>query len=158
MQATVLPPWVEYVKALGTPTVALIAALIAGALAYRQWTTARNKLKLDLFDKRMEIYSLSIDMLESVRSIDVPDPTAVDKLERKLHAARWLFNRDVELFLYKLTLATHEELKRRPTVKPEMTEEDLAKLLETDSRTGSFYQMSRQSLDKIFNPFLSLKH
>jgi hypothetical protein len=54
-----LPPdvhWTSYGTALGAPFVALVAALIAGSIAYRQWKTAQNKLKMDLFDKRFEAY------------------------------------------------------------------------------------------------------
>lgn len=36
--------------------VALVAAGIAGLIAYRQWRTAHDKLRLDLFDKRFNIY------------------------------------------------------------------------------------------------------
>ncbi len=63
MEPEQLPIWTEYVRVLGTPVVALLAASIAGFIANRQWKTARNKLKLDLFDKRIAIYKLAITAL-----------------------------------------------------------------------------------------------
>lgn len=153
-----LPLWVEYVKALGTPVVALIAAFIAGGIAYRQWTTARNKLKLDLFDKRMEIYSLSVTVLESVRSNGPADYTAISNLEEKLHAARWLFNRDLESHLQVMTTDARQQLIDRPRSQVDLTEDDFARLLTSASQRDDFYLMKRRSLDKIFAPFLSLKH
>ena len=45
--------WTEYISPIGIPIIAAIAAWIA----FRQFQIARNKLKLDLFDKRMEVYT-----------------------------------------------------------------------------------------------------
>lgn len=45
------PHWTAYVTAVVVPVIALIAAWIA----FRQWQIARNKLKLDLYDKRMAV-------------------------------------------------------------------------------------------------------
>jgi Tfp pilus assembly protein PilN len=58
------PKVVEFWRTAGTIAVALIAGIITGVIQYRQWQTAhrqsrtaQNKLKLDLFDKRMEVYT-----------------------------------------------------------------------------------------------------
>jgi len=56
MQQDQLPHWVQIVQALGPTFVTIVAALIAGFIAYRQWKTAHDKLRLDLFDKRFAIY------------------------------------------------------------------------------------------------------
>jgi hypothetical protein len=153
-----IPIWVEYVRALGTPVIALLAAVIAGVIAYRQSVTARNKLKLDLFDKRMEIYSLALEVLNSIRSHEVADYTYVAKLEQKLYSARWLFNRDIELYFKQLALMAIKELEKRPPPKPDMSEEDFANLISSADKREDFYQMKRRSLDKTVAPFLSLKH
>jgi hypothetical protein len=41
------PHWTAYVSALGTPIIAALAAVIASLIAYRQWRTAQDRLKLD---------------------------------------------------------------------------------------------------------------
>jgi hypothetical protein len=51
-----LPYGIQIVQALGPMVVALVVAAIAGLIAYRQWKTAHDKLRLDLFDKRFNIY------------------------------------------------------------------------------------------------------
>ena len=43
---------VPVLSALLTPTIAIITTYIA----YEQWRTNRNKLKLDLFDRRFAVY------------------------------------------------------------------------------------------------------
>lgn len=54
--------WVDISTALLTPTIAIIVAIIGGL----QWWTNRNRLKLDLFDKRYEVYSATRDLLAKV--------------------------------------------------------------------------------------------
>ena len=61
-----LPMWLEYVRALGTPCAALLAALITGYFTYKQWKTARNKLKLDLFEKRFKVYEAGMEIIREV--------------------------------------------------------------------------------------------
>ena len=73
METVNLPLWVEYVKALGTPVVAIVAASIAGAIAYRQLRTARNKLKLDLFDKRMAVYQNAVQLITECAWVEPVD-------------------------------------------------------------------------------------
>jgi hypothetical protein len=45
------PHWTTYLLAMLTPLIAMIVAFIA----FRQWRTAQNRLKLDLFDRRLAL-------------------------------------------------------------------------------------------------------
>jgi hypothetical protein len=56
------PYWTQVLSALLTPTIAVIVAIIA----YRQWKTAQNRLKLDLFDRRFAVYDAARNLLSSV--------------------------------------------------------------------------------------------
>ena len=47
-----MPVLVQYLQALTVPTIAAFGIYIA----WRQWLTAHDKLKLDLFDRRLEAY------------------------------------------------------------------------------------------------------
>jgi hypothetical protein len=54
--------WVDVLKALLTPLIAAIAAYIA----WQQWSTNRNKLRHELFERRFEIYASAYNVLFSV--------------------------------------------------------------------------------------------
>jgi hypothetical protein len=45
--------WIDVLSALLTPTIAILGIYIA----YQQWRTNKNRLKLELFDKRYEIFT-----------------------------------------------------------------------------------------------------
>src|SRR5260370_19959215 len=48
-----MPLWIQYSQALAAPAIALLAIVIA----ILQWRTAHQKVVLDLFERRMKVYS-----------------------------------------------------------------------------------------------------
>ena len=47
-----LPEWLQWTQALTPPIVSAVVIFVA----WRQWVTARQKLVLDLFDRRLEVF------------------------------------------------------------------------------------------------------
>lgn len=158
MNPAQLPLWAEYVKALGTPIVALIAACIAGTIAYRQWATARNKLKLDFFEKRVAIYRLALEALEAARSCNELNFKVFLELENSLYSARWLFNSEVEAYLRELGMRAYTINKSASKLGENLVEADFAAALTSLQGREDAYQQERINLDKIVAPFLSLEH
>ena len=62
----------ELLKGVPAAFVALVIGLIAAGIAYRQSQIAHAKLKLDLFERRYELYTLLRDFLAG--GMEVPDP------------------------------------------------------------------------------------
>lgn len=106
---TALPEFVQWIQALGPTVVSVVTALIAGLVgivAYRQWRTAREKLVLDLFQRRFNIYvaaksgvdqvmiSASTRNNDSIRNVSVAGSEAV-----------FLFGNDVCKYLESVRLA-----------------------------------------------------
>jgi len=65
-----LPYWIQSIQALGPTVVAIIAALIAGYIAWRQWRTAHrqwrtahDQLSFDLYEKRFAVYEATQSFL-----------------------------------------------------------------------------------------------
>jgi len=151
--------WTSYMSALSVPLFAACAALIA----YRQWKTARDKLKLDLFDRRMALYQAA--SAELVRAwggwedMDTGDAVA-DNL--KLAEAKWLTSSEVASYLQQPFRKRLEELA------------DFAVILEGhdidspdydsvghDARLAertAIYERIVEKLDELFYPFLTLNH
>lgn len=96
-----VPIWLEYVKTIGPLVVALIAGGIASVIAHRQWETAKAKVVLDLFERRLEVYNLVSDAVfliiqESEDNIDhrMMGPFAVG-----LRKAKFLFGKEIYNYL-----------------------------------------------------------
>lgn len=89
------PHWTAYISALLVPIVALLGLLIA----YRQWRTAQNKLKLELFKKRLAIYSAATDFINSVMTSGKATDEQLRSLIQGTKEAKWLLSADIATYL-----------------------------------------------------------
>lgn len=95
MQQIPLPYCVQIAQALGPSTIALAALLITAYFAWKQWSTARDKLRLDLFDKRYAYFVVFREFMISV--IQHGDATNDDlqKFWQGMIGAEFVFDKDV---------------------------------------------------------------
>jgi hypothetical protein len=49
-----------------TPLASPLIALAVGIVAYQQWKTAQEKLRLDLYNRRFDVYSATIDLIQAM--------------------------------------------------------------------------------------------
>lgn len=89
------PHWTAYMTALFTPVVAFLGVLIA----YRQWVTARDKLRLDLFERRLAIYSAFRTTLGQIFVKGQLNQEDEQKYLNGVSSSMWLFGEDVHKYL-----------------------------------------------------------
>lgn len=107
------PQVLDFWKAAGTVLVAMVAAAIAGMIQYRQWRTAQDmrniahdKLRLDLFERRMEFYSAVYEIAHAVYEGGEKTVTIdLNKMLEHRKLADWLFGKDIEGYLEGMTKA-----------------------------------------------------
>lgn len=151
----VYPQWTTYLAALLTPTVALFDVYIA----YRQWRTAQNKLKSELFERRLLIY-------EAVRSyisvVLTTGKTSQEEEVRYLSGTRgtqWLFGNEIVYYIDKILWkkicdlsCVQSELEDLPN-----GEERIAKI-KSKAEIRKWLVEQTKELDAKFGPYLSLRH
>ena len=115
--------WLQYTQVIGTLVIALIAAGIAGTIQWRQMQIARgalrtadNKLRFDLFDKRLDIFEAGIALLtDKYLSDDDPNPegdfTRLLALVDRTTGAGWLIDSEAQTFLTQLVNEAHARYK-----------------------------------------------
>ena len=154
-----LPLWVEYTKALGAPIVALVAACIAGRIAYQQMKTARNKLKLDLFDKRLKVFEACSEL---IREFYMPVPLEMKRLEEIttiVSGTRWLFSEDVAKYVDGLLRRGAEAMLRvLPNLDRMSHDEKINYLSSNLNRSKRPLLADMLELSKNFAPYLELEH
>jgi Zn-dependent M32 family carboxypeptidase len=96
------PQWVTVLSALLTPTVALLGSYIA----WQQWRTAKHKLVLDLFDRRLKVITALKQAMAEILRQDKAEFHHVMEFLRAGNDAAYLFGSDVNDFLD----ATHKRL------------------------------------------------
>ena len=89
------PAWVGILTAFLTPLIAVIVAYIA----YRQWRTAHNRLKLDLFDRRLAIHSAARELIATVTSYGRIENKDTFAFLSGIQQARWLLNKRIVQYL-----------------------------------------------------------
>lgn len=156
-----LPIWLEYIKAIGTPIVALFAALIAGWIAYRQWVTARNKLKLDFFDRRMAIYTAAVNVINWMVDADYDKKECLKELRNLIPMSRWLLGCTISDHLNNLMKKANKIPKNKSPDEDyhyffrighnEEAEKILNILL-------SYRLKELKELDSLFEPYLTVQH
>jgi len=80
-----------------TPVVALIGA----GIAYQQWRTARDKLRLDLFDRRLAVHDAVLKFLGEFSASGVITPALERAYMVGVSGHQWLFGPEVHQYLEK---------------------------------------------------------
>lgn len=146
--------WTQYISPIGIPIIAGIAAWIA----FRQFQIARNKLKLDLYDKRMEVYNAVREAFGNiVRQGNLTQEQQLQYLQGT-RTAQWLFGKDVFKYLdetlwHKIVdLEMHNELSKDPS-EPE-------RIQHVHARAETFKWMVAQhkDFDALVAKYLVLRH
>jgi len=149
------PHWTTYLSALLVPTVAILGALIA----YRQWRTAQNKLKLDLFDRRLVVYEAARDYISSVMTSGKTTKEKEFEFLAGTRGAKWLFDEDVTQYLDKELWhkicdlgCLQSELDGMPAG------EERTKNIRDQADLKKWLIAQMKVLDDKFAPFLRLRH
>ncbi len=92
------PIWFELIKGMPAAFVTLGIGLLATYVAGHQYKVAKAKLKLDLFEKRLEIYNITNDFL-----LEILNPNLsygdLNAFSNKVNKANFLFGVDIRGYL-----------------------------------------------------------
>ncbi|MFQ3193963.1 MAG: hypothetical protein ACI9N3_000775 [Colwellia sp.] len=75
----------------------LVMSIFLAYIAYNQLTTNRNKLKLDLYNKRFEIYTSALKFYQELMVEGTSSETHKDFINKK-EAAKFLFSKDTSIY------------------------------------------------------------
>ena len=86
---------IESLTALLTPVIAVIAVYIA----YQQWQTNQQRLKIDLYDRRLSVYKAVTKYLNAVLRTLHPTLEDLSEFHRSTAEADFLFGPDIRKYL-----------------------------------------------------------
>ncbi|MCB4787053.1 hypothetical protein LGR64_12260 [Delftia sp. Lp-1] len=121
-------------------------------------STARKKLKLDLFDRRWAMYQVAVEAIKTTRKMHHFSTEVEIRFLDGIKGAKWIFNDEVADYLHtKLGRAmlqfqlAADEVADAPS---RFEKSDLAEL--KNERFRDFVRHAEE-LDKVFAPFLQLE-
>jgi hypothetical protein len=155
------PAWMSFVSALGTPMIALIVGGFGGLIAYRQWRTARDRLKLDLFDRRLPIYEQTRDLLARRMALGQLDNNEITEFAIKTRVSRWLFDQILADYLEEIVgkLLEISNLNSELETLTDKAERDRNVGMQRELKNWLDDQVYRtRTLDARFADFLHVRH
>ncbi len=116
-----LPCGIQLLQALLTPVVAILAVTIA----FFQWRTGHQKMVIDLFDRRMKIYTDCRDVLRPIVSSPsaTTDQNGIDFI-RASADAEFLFGEKVVEYLEKVEQAIFDLATSEAELKGHLSDQD----------------------------------
>lgn len=176
--APVAPPaphWTAYVSSVAVPLIAAVAALIAyrqfriaarqieisakqSEISLAQAETARNKLKLDLFEKRMAVYEAARKAIGRAASQGpLSGQEEIDYLSG-VNSAKWLFDQKIADYLEKDLWKKLAELQAHDSMSKSHDPDERNRHIVARSDTVQWLADQYEALDKLCAPYLQLGH
>jgi hypothetical protein len=147
--------WTQILSALLTPTIAVVVAMIA----YRQWRTAQNRLKLDLFDRRFAVYDAARNLISSILTSGKVKDEETLKFLTRTREVKWLLNDGIAEYFDKEIWGQAVELETLDTELQILTvQAERVSNVKKRSEIKKWFRDQYKVLDEKFTPFLNLKH
>jgi len=128
-------------------------------IAYRQWKTSRDRLKLDLFEKRFAVYEATRTFIKSIISSGKAEDQPMYIFRASTGETKWLFDEKVANYLDKqiwkpaVDLQTLEsELQGMPVG------EARSKKVQERSILFEQFMAELRQIEDVFGPYLKLSH
>ena len=147
--------WLDYFSAIAPSLIAVVAV----AIASQQWFTNRNTLKLQLFDRRIEVYQSITHYLGYVQ---VGDPANKQeehiKFLKATKDAYYLFGDDIKEFVNEIK----DKCIRLQSLEREFTgnisEDERNKNIKKQSEIDGWLRVTLINIEPKFEKYLKLKH
>lgn len=144
------PHWTAYVSALLLPTV----AGFAGWIAHQQAQTARAKLKLDLFERRLAVRNAVYEWISA--SLNNPIRDEQDgKFFTACNEAKWLFDSEIYQYLQDTLWDSRCRLMELDVQVGEGGGPDHAAMIKERAALVKWLFAQRGDLDEKLAPYLS---
>ena len=147
------PETVNFLTALATPSIALVALVFAAL----QWHTNRNRLRHELFDRRYQQYDAIKKFLGDLGSLGTMTPEAEIDFLRDTKGIRFTFSKEIAEYVDKTIWAMAVQLKiyNEELKDPQRIDEGVAK--QRGDLMKDIIKELRNSED-VFSKYLQLKH
>ena len=147
-----LPRWMEYVQALAPTVVAIIAALIASYIAWRQWRTAHDRLSFDLYEKRFAVYEAVKNIINTAYLHGGVTQGDLDAFYEGIRGAEFLFDGRTKDFVANIRWMAWKASNARARLKRSETD----KLIDEELDILDFLSGQAEGLEDMFKPYLDL--
>jgi hypothetical protein len=141
-----------------SPSATLIVGLSVAFIAFQQWRVARNKLRMDLFDRRYKVY----DATRVFLSVILRDATFTDSDLFTFYAgtsdAEFLFRSDVLDYLAQIRKRALDMRTHQKVYEPLPAGDERSRHVQAEHDQLLWLSEQLTAMAKTFAPYLRLAH
>ena len=147
------PIWVQTLSALLVPTI----AIAVGVIAYLQWWTNQNRLKLEVFDRRVKYYEAALQFIGDTMANNEVSDESLRKFNHAQYGSAFLLNDGVTEYLKKLSDKGIDARVLRSEFEGLRVGDDRTRTVKRHSEAVKWIVEQREILQRKFEPFLKIK-
>jgi hypothetical protein len=154
--AAELPPLMLYVQAVGPTVVAIIAGFIAGYIALRQWRTAHDKLRLDMFDRRIAVYDATKALTNMASLHGQVTMEDLGRFYETIRGSEFLFFGETRKFVTNIGITAFKARMARASLQKSANHPREDRLLAEEQEMLDQLRAADEKLEKLFARYLDL--
>ena len=129
-----------------------------GIITFMQWKLARNKLKLDLFDKRYVVYKACTQFISAISTAGASSNEEQANFLRDTSDAKWLFNLEIAKYINEILWETAMEIESLSADIPSTNTQNKSNMIRERANKKIFLNKQYVRLNELFEPFMYIKH
>jgi hypothetical protein len=131
--------------------------LVTGYIAWQQWQIAKNKLRLDLFEKRFAAFEAALKLASSaVNKGDIPDEVRREFVTAT-RGVEFLFNRHLQAYCDKLAKEALDVRLGERRLETLPVGEQRTSVSQAWERRMQWFTEQMEEIPKRFGPFLKTR-
>ena len=152
MPDTQFPNCVEFVAKIGPTAVAISVAYVA----WKQWETARAKLRFDLFQSRLKVYNAikNLNVIAALHGAILPKD--FDNLVGELDGAEFLFRDDLRRHIEAIQEMAWRAMMARQSYNKSLDHPLREQLIKEEDEVIHYLREQRSQIEELFRPELDL--
>jgi hypothetical protein len=140
-----------------TLSLGIATLLVTGYIAWQQWQTARNKFRLELFDRRFPVYEATMKLAVALGKQGICTQEEFDEFVIATKGVRFLFNQKLEDYCETLRKRAIAVITANQNLDALPTHEERAKSGEYLDQRRSWFNDQLDEIPKRFKRFLKTR-
>jgi hypothetical protein len=146
----------DFAGPVATIAAAIGAVSVTGYFARLQWKTAEDRLRLDLFEKRLKVYLATTSLLNKITMHGSTIPDDLQEFYRRIEGAEFLFDDDLSNYYMRIGELCWQAQQARISQDKAKIDEHRNKLIDQEESIVNFLMEQHEAVRYKFKKYLDL--
>lgn len=146
----------DFAGPIATITAAFVAVSVTAYFASLQWKTAENRLRFDLFEKRLKVYLATTSLLNKITTHGSTIPSDLQEFYRGVEGAEFLFEHDLSSYYMRIGQLCWQAQMARISQDKAKIDEQRNKLIDQEESIVNSLMEQHEAVRRKFKEYLDL--